>query len=42
MDDESNKNLTEEVQPAKRESLIDAFLLDSVFENYFAAVIDSV
>ena len=40
--DESNKNLTEEVQQAKREGLIDAFLFDSVSENYFASVIDSV
>ena len=42
VDDESNKNLTEEVQQAKREGLIDAFLFDSVSENYFASVIDSV
>ena len=42
MDDESNKNLTEEVKQAKREGLIDAFLFDSVSENYFASVIDSV
>ena len=42
MDDESNKNLTEEVQQAKREGLIDAFLFDSVSENYFASVIDGV
>mgnify|MGYP004520246079 len=42
MDDESNKNLSEEVQQAKREGLIDAFLFDSVSENYFASVIDSV
>lgn len=42
VDDESNKNLTEEVQQAEREGLIDAFLFDSVSENYFASVIDSV
>ena len=42
VDDESNKNLTEEVRQAKREGLIDAFLFDSVSENYFASVIDSV
>ena len=42
VDDESNKNLTEEVQQAKRKGLIDAFLFDSVSENYFASVIDSV
>ena len=42
VDDESNKNLTEEVKQAKREGLIDAFLFDSVSENYFASVIDSV
>ena len=42
VDDESNKNLTEEVQQAKREGLIDAFLFDSVSESYFASVIDSV
>ena len=42
VDDESNKNLTEEVQQAKREGLIDAFLFDSVSENYFASVINSV
>ena len=42
VDDESNKNLTEKVQQAKREGLIDAFLFDSVSENYFASVIDSV
>ena len=42
VDDESNKNLSEEVQQAKRECLIDAFLFDSVSENYFASVIDSV
>ena len=42
VDDESNKNLSEEVQQAKREGLIDAFLFDSVSENYFASVIDSV
>ena len=42
VDDESNKNLTEEVLQAKREGLIDAFLFDSVSENYFASVIDSV
>lgn len=42
VDDESNKNLTEEVQQAKREGLIDAFLFDSLSENYFASVIDSV
>ena len=42
MDDESNKNLSEEVQQAKREGLIDAFSFDSVSENYFASVIDSV
>ena len=42
VDDESNKNLTEEVRQAKREGLIDAFLFDSVSENYFALVIDSV
>lgn len=42
VDDESNKNLTEEVQQAKREGLIDAFLFNSVSENYFASVIDSV
>lgn len=38
----ATKNLTEEVQQAKREGLIDAFLFDSVSENYFASVIDSV
>ena len=37
VDDESNKNLTEEVRQAKREGLIDAFLFDSVSENYFAS-----
>ena len=42
VDDESNKNLPEEVQQAKREGLIDALLFDSVSENYFASVIDSV
>ena len=42
VDDESKKNLTEEVQQAKRKGLIDAFLFDSVSENYFASVIDSV
>ena len=42
VDDESNKNLTEEVKQAKREGLIDALLFDSVSENYFASVIDSV
>ena len=42
VDDESNKNLTEEVQQAKREGIIDAFLFDSVSENHFASVIDSV
>ena len=42
VDDESNKNLTEEVQQAKREGLIDAFLFDSASENYFASVIDGV
>ena len=42
VDDESNKNLTEEVLQAKREGLIDAFLFVSVSENYFALVIDSV
>ena len=42
VDDESNKNLTEEVKQAKREGLIDAFSFDSVSENYFASVIDSV
>ena len=42
VDDESNKNLTEEVLQAKREGLIDAFLFVSISENYFALVIDSV
>ena len=42
VDDESNKNLPEEVQQAKREGLIHALLFDSVSENYFASVIDSV
>ena len=42
VDDESNKNLTEEVRQAKREGLIDAFLFVSVSENYFALVIYSV
>ena len=42
VDNESNKNLTEKVQQAKREGLIDAFLFVSISENYFALVIDSV
>ena len=40
--DDTDGELTEKVRQAKREGLIDAFLFDSVSENYFASVIDSV
>lgn len=42
VDDESDFNLTEKVQQARREGLIAAFLFGSVSDNYFASVIDSV
>lgn len=42
VDDESDRELSENVRQAKREGLIDAFLSGSVSDNYFASVIDSV
>ena len=42
VDDDTDEELTEKVRQAKCEGLIDAFLLGSVSENYFALLIDSV
>lgn len=42
VDDRADSGLAEKVKAAKRDALIDAFLFESVTEQYMAAVMDSL